>query len=81
MFIDERIQDQPAFQSSLLDENNFVERQYVLERLNQLCKQVSHNRKVKIFRIWYGCSRDLLSCHFSVYDEVDNSRYGKAIHR
>jgi hypothetical protein len=49
-------------------------------RLDQLCKQVSHNRKVKIIRMWYGCSRDLWSGHFSVYHEVDNSHYGKAIY-
>ncbi|CAF0977353.1 unnamed protein product [Didymodactylos carnosus] len=82
-FIEDR-QDQPDFQPNLSMEINQEERTYVLERLDLLCKQVSHNRRVRIVRMWHGCNREtlpyLLSNGFATLGKIDDGWYGRAMY-
>ncbi len=80
----ENRQMQPTFQPTLTVENSCEEREHVLERLDALCHQVSHNRKARIVRMWHGCRQNnlpnLLSDGFAALGTLDHGWYGKAIY-
>jgi len=80
----ENRQKDPAFQPKLNEESNFSERCRVLARLDALCEQVSHNRNVRIVRMWHGCRRNalssLLSHGFATLGTLDDGWYGKAMY-
>ncbi|CAF3886710.1 unnamed protein product [Rotaria sordida] len=84
METNEARQTQPAFQPKLNDENSREERQRVLERLDKFCKQVTHNRRVRIVRMWHGCKKailpNLLSNGFAALGTLDDGWYGKAMY-
>ncbi|CAF2050528.1 unnamed protein product [Rotaria magnacalcarata] len=57
----ENCQMESAFQSKLGMENSPKERQLVLDRLDTLCQQVSHNRRrARIVRMWHGYRKNIL---------------------
>lgn len=80
----ENRQMQPAFQPQLDSENSPEERQCVLDRLDALYHQVSHNRQARIVRMWHGCRKDilpqLLSDGFAALGTLDDGWYGKAMY-
>ena len=82
-FIENR-QTQPTFQPNLSLEDSREERERVLQRLDYLCQQVSHNRKVRMVRMWHGCSNhtlpNLLSSGFAALGTFDQGWYGKAMY-
>ncbi|CAF1028406.1 unnamed protein product [Didymodactylos carnosus] len=77
-------QDQLDFQPDLSDESSLEERKFVLERLDKVCKQVSHNRQVRMARMWHGYHRaslpSLLTNGFATLGKNDNGWYGKAMY-
>ncbi|CAF0987108.1 unnamed protein product [Didymodactylos carnosus] len=76
--------NQLAFQPLLSMEDSQQERRKVLEQLNKLCSEVTHNRQVKMCRVWHGCSRQtlqyLLSDGFATLGALDEGWYGKAMY-
>ncbi|CAF1463299.1 unnamed protein product [Adineta steineri] len=80
----ENKQQQAVFQPQLNVENSREERQRVLNRLDTLCQQVSHNRSVRIIRMWHGCRQNilpnLLSDGFSTLGFLDDGWFGKAMY-
>ncbi|CAF1097902.1 unnamed protein product [Adineta steineri] len=77
-------QTQSVFQPVFDKESNPGERQKVLERLNGLCKQVTHNRKVNIVRVWHGCNKkllpQLLGEGFASLGQLDDGWFGKGMY-
>ncbi|CAF2528187.1 unnamed protein product [Rotaria sp. Silwood2] len=77
-------QKKPEFQATLDKENVCKQRKQVLQRLETLCHQVSHNRRLRIARMWHGCRRSvlphLLSDGFAALSMLDDGWYGKAIY-
>jgi len=75
---------QALFQLDLSNENNLDERLKVLDQLTQLTKQVSHNRNVKIVRMWHGCSYELLpyiiSDGFATVSIRDEGWFGRGMY-
>ncbi|CAF4167820.1 unnamed protein product [Adineta steineri] len=82
--IAESRQTQSAFQPAIHEESNANERQKVLKRLDGLCKQVTHNRKANIVRVWHGCNKQLLpyllSEGFAALGQTDGGWFGKGIY-
>ena len=80
----ENRQQQPAFQLQLNLENSCEERQRVLDRLDTLCRQVFHNRRARIVRMWHGCRRNILpnvlSDGFAALATLDDGWYGKGMY-
>ncbi|CAF1650480.1 unnamed protein product [Adineta ricciae] len=80
----ENRQTQAQFQPKLHEENSFTERQRVLDRLDSLCQQVSHNRQARIVRMWHGCRKNalpnLLSDGFATLGTLDDGWYGKGMY-
>ncbi|CAF0856478.1 unnamed protein product [Adineta steineri] len=77
-------QAQSAFQPQIDRETNPEERQKVLKRLDGLCQQVMHNRKVNIVRVWHGCNKQLLPQllgeGFASLGQVDDGWFGKGMY-
>lgn len=80
----ENRQMQSVFQPALSLEDRCQERECVLKRLDKLYRQVEHNRKAKIVRMWHGCRQNilptLLSDGFAALGTLDDGWYGKGIY-